>query len=146
VGEPGYGETAGAADAEAREPCPHCGDGVRAGARKCPHCRAYLDAALAADRRRQVDEQVDYILESEELTESVKNYMYLAGAGSFVLFFLGPLLGPAMLGYALYYQHRARLLQMPELPRIRLLFAFAGLWTATGIIGIAAIWYAASYR
>ena len=147
--EPGGYAEAGAdmtgAD-DGREPCRFCGGKIRVGARKCPLCREYLDAALAEDRRQQIEQQVEYIVASEELIAQVKNYVILAGVGSCLLCFLGPLFGPAVLGYGLYYQNRARQLQMPDLPKIRLLFAFSGLWIATGVICWGLIIYLVNFR
>jgi hypothetical protein len=33
--------------------CPHCSQEIKEGARKCPHCKSYLDPELAAQRRAE---------------------------------------------------------------------------------------------
>lgn len=127
--------------ADPRVPCPRCGEGIRAGARKCPHCRRYLDPQLAADRRQQIADQAAWSVDAEEIRVRVKDGATLAGIAALPLFFVGPVAGPMCLGYALWYHQCARRLQMEEPPRLRLLYGFAGLWTFIGVLSWALMWH-----
>jgi len=126
--------------ADPRVPCPRCGEGIRPGARKCPHCRRYLDSQLAEDRRQQVQAQVDHTIGEEFLRAEVKQTAIVSAVGIFVPF-IGVLLGPVGLGYALWYHQRARRLEMQALPWLRPLYGFAGAWLLTGATSVALVWW-----
>lgn len=122
--------------------CPLCSEPIKPGARKCPHCKEFLDPALKAQREHGADLQQRRTRQKTELDGSVNQSFIIAIAGCAIASCLGPLGGPYCMVRARQLRKKYAALELEPPPRVRSLRIVGMLWLGLGGL----IWLAVGFN
>ncbi len=127
-------------------PCPLCGEMIQPAAKKCPHCKEFLDSTLRAERDAEAKLLVSQAVTGPDLEAKVNQTFFTAIVGMLLLSFFGVLLGPVVMLFSRHYRKKFQEVGLAPPGRVGSVFNIGLVWLSLGIVSVGLFILAVSRR